>query len=89
MHPEDERVFVVPEETEMTEDSMRDYIEGVRNGSIKGKPKVRTANSSLEAFNLPSRGAIDGVIAHGRWLVRRGAGKQRWACQGRGGNHFR
>jgi hypothetical protein len=42
MHPEDERVFVVPEETEMTEDSMRDYIEGVRNGSIKGKPKVRT-----------------------------------------------
>ncbi|ELR13716.1 protein disulfide isomerase associated 4, putative, partial [Acanthamoeba castellanii str. Neff] len=39
MHPEDERVFVVPEETEMTEDSMRDYIEGVRNGSIKGKPK--------------------------------------------------
>jgi len=47
MYPEDERVFVVPQEMEITEDSMRDFIEGVRNGSIKGKPKVCTHPPSL------------------------------------------
>jgi hypothetical protein len=52
MAPQREKTFLLPEETDITEESVKSFVDGVLDGTITPKFKVRSITPRLRPYPM-------------------------------------